>query len=886
MATSKFLSDISVDGDLSVTGSYGLSASDIPSLAASKITSGELAGLRLPWNDNDGFNGTYNIVWTASNELYRSSWLQVRGSDDMLLTRNIDADGDVTANNFYVSDDIIHEGDTNTNIQFDTDRVRIVAGGTTKFDSNNTYLTSINNGNWSGTDLSVANGGTGASSASAARTNLGLGSAATSASTDFVSATGSDTMNGTLTINTAAVPFNLIENGHTGTGKYWRIPLDGGNIRFDVDTTNTNGNGTFTSYTDVLLLRANGVVQLSNYGAGILKTDASGNISLDTSTYLTSINNGNWSGTDLSVANGGTGASTASGARTNLGLGSLATLSTVNASTITDNSVGAAELNVSGNGTSGQVLASDGDGTFSWVSAGGTGTVTQVTVGSGLDISNQTTTPYITLDLSELTDMTAAINTSQDELILLDNGAERRKLFSEIFGSNAYNSTTIPTNNNQLTNGAGYLTAHPNISAASSVNNSGRTYIQDITLDSNGHITAITSATETVTNTNTQLSNEQVQDIVGGMVSSNTETNISVTYDDTNGKLNFASTDTNTQLSDAQVRSKISGTGLIGYNSSTGVISTTANNYSLPAGSSSTRGGFKIGYAENGKNYPVEVSSEKMFVNVPWTDSNTNYYLNGISKSGNTLTFSVNGATNQTYTFGSHAFSSTTYDNYNDWKLVANDDTASNVRSANYVKFDGADISGSGTQGDPYVVSATGPQGPAGADGADGANGTNGTNGTNGSDGADGADGAMYGPDKYLFTTAQTYTSSGAVISIASQEINGSTNTSLASNRITFGSAGTYMVSWNINWQSLYANRSTFGATAKLNGTTIQGGSNIQYFRYNTYGHKSTTGTTFAVTVTANQYIEFKTFLHHGSANHKVTSTDGDGGAITITRIV
>jgi len=101
-------------------------------------------------------------------------------------------------------------------------------------------------------------------------------------------------------------------------------------------------------------------------------------------------------------------------------------------------------------------------------------------------------------------------------------------------------TAAIPTNNNQLTNGAGYITGHPSISAAGSVNNSGRTYIQDITLDSNGHVTGLTSATETVTNTD------------------------------------------------------------------------------------------------------------------------TNYYLNGITKSGNTLTFSVNGTTNQTYEFGANAFNSTT----------------------------------------------------------------------------------------------------------------------------------------------------------------------------------------------------------------------------------
>ena len=40
--------------------------------------------------------------------------------------------------------------------------------------------------------------------------------------------------------------------------------------------------------------------------------------------------------------------------------------------------------------------------------------------------------------------------------------------------------------------------------------------------------------------------------------------------------------------------------------------------------------------------------------------SGSNFYLNGITKSSNTLTFSVSGATNQTYAFGSNAFTSTT----------------------------------------------------------------------------------------------------------------------------------------------------------------------------------------------------------------------------------
>lgn len=53
----------------------------------------------------------------------------------------------------------------------------------------------------------------------------------------------------------------------------------------------------------------------------------------------------------------------------------------------------------------------------------------------------------------------------------------------------------------------------------------------------------------------------------------------------------------------------------------------TDTNTTYSQATSSTLGLVKIGYTESGKNYPVELSSEgKMFVNVPWTDTNTNYY--------------------------------------------------------------------------------------------------------------------------------------------------------------------------------------------------------------------------------------------------------------------
>ena len=92
----------------------------------------------------------------------------------------------------------------------------------------------------------------------------------------------------------------------------------------------------------------------------------------------------------------------ASAARTTLGLGSVATLSSiataniddnaienakmaddsVGANELIDNSVGAAAINISGNGTSGQYVGSDGDGSFSYITPPSTPTI-QVFTSSG-----------------------------------------------------------------------------------------------------------------------------------------------------------------------------------------------------------------------------------------------------------------------------------------------------------------------------------------------------------------------------------------------------------------------------------------------------------------------------------------------------------------------
>ena len=100
----------------------------------------------------------------------------------------------------------------------------------------------------------------------------------------------------------------------------------------------------------------------------------------------------------------------------------------------------------------------------------------------------------------------------------------------------------------QSTNGTITIN-HADTSSQGSVNNSGRTYIQDIELDTHGHITSITSATETVTNTNTVT---QIREDSGsyrtGNITLQSGSNVTITEPST-GVFNISSTDTNTTYS-------------------------------------------------------------------------------------------------------------------------------------------------------------------------------------------------------------------------------------------------------------------------------------------------------------------------------------------------
>lgn len=109
----------------------------------------------------------------------------------------------------------------------------------------------------------------------------------------------------------------------------------------------------------------------------------------------------------------------------------------------------------------------------------------------------------------------------------------------------------------------------------------------------------------------------------------------SVPWSGVTGKPTFATVATSGSYNDLTNKPTIP--SLSGYATQSWV---TSQGYltSVPVATSSAYGGIQIGYTTSGKNYAVQLSNGKAYVNVPWTDTNTIYTAGtNISISGTTI---------------------------------------------------------------------------------------------------------------------------------------------------------------------------------------------------------------------------------------------------------
>ena len=192
----------------------------------------------------------------------------------------------------------------------------------TNFSFQNDHLSSLT----LATDLAIADGGTGASTAANARTNLG------------VTATGQDTTyafraNNLSDLANAATARTNLGLGTMAAQNSNAVSITGGSITGITDLAIVDG-GTGASTASSAR---------SNLGLGTIATQDASSVTI-TGGSITGI-------TDLAIADGGTGASTAADARTNLGLGTIATQN-ANAVSITGGSItGITDLAVADGGT-------------------------------------------------------------------------------------------------------------------------------------------------------------------------------------------------------------------------------------------------------------------------------------------------------------------------------------------------------------------------------------------------------------------------------------------------------------------------------------------------------------------------------------------------------
>jgi hypothetical protein len=215
-------------------------------------------------------------------------------------------------------------------IYVDGTDARSITGSIAIQDANNIAITG---GSITGiTDLAVADGGTGASNATSARTNLGIGTIGTQ-NANAVAITGG-TVAGVTVSNTSLSNVSVVANASSLSVR----DSDGSNILSIAVGSNLTANTILTLTTGATSNRTLDIsasnVTISTAGAALIDdADASAQrTTLGLGTIATqnanavAITGGSISGiTDLAVADGGTGASNAATARTNLGIGTLGT---------------------------------------------------------------------------------------------------------------------------------------------------------------------------------------------------------------------------------------------------------------------------------------------------------------------------------------------------------------------------------------------------------------------------------------------------------------------------------------------------------------------------------------------------------------------------------
>jgi len=189
--------------------------------------------------------------------------------------------------------------------------------------------------------------------------------------------------------------------------------------------------------------------------------------------------------------------------------------------------------------------------------------------------------------------------------------------------ANAKNDQTITAGGGLTGGGTGDVTiSHADTSSQASVNGSGRTYIQDITLDTYGHVTGLATATETVVNTNTIPNNATITLSAGGALTGGGNF---TTDQSSNETITFNHSDTSSQGSvNNSGRTYIQDITLDGYGHVTGINSATETVTNTNTNQLTT---FVV---EDGDGTEVTISQGKEWkfveaggININWTDTST-----------------------------------------------------------------------------------------------------------------------------------------------------------------------------------------------------------------------------------------------------------------------